>query len=149
MVTEWFREYVKWAVHDIPDPNDTDPLRYAILTGLVEVLAFGFNQLVSIDLPRGSPAVIHNFEILAAQPKKFEIPPEWALKVAPLAEKVFVPNEKGWNNTANTLFGSSIYTSNCIASFTWSDSNLKYAVGSLLKTRIPSHTFEWYRCRYQ
>ena len=95
METNWFRENVKWAVHDIPDPKDADPLRYAILAGLVEVLVFGFNYVVNLGLPRGSPAVISNFEILAAQPKKFDTPPEWALKVAPLAEKVFVPNEKG------------------------------------------------------
>ena len=90
---EWFRENAKWAVHDIPDPKDTDPLRYAILAGLTEVLAFGFNWLVNQGLPRG--LLIYSSEILAAQPKEFETPPEWALKVAPLAEKVFVPNEKG------------------------------------------------------
>lgn len=93
--TEWFQHCAHWAVYDIPDPKDTDPLRYAILAGLTEILCVGFNRVIAIGKPRGSPFVVQTFEELATQPKRFETLPEWALKVAPLPEKVFVPNKEG------------------------------------------------------
>ncbi|KIM75502.1 hypothetical protein PILCRDRAFT_13577 [Piloderma croceum F 1598] len=76
-------------VHAIPDP-----LRYAILAGLTEVLCLSFNRLIRRGLPRYAPPIIGNFEVLAAQPRMIETRPEWALNMASLTEKVFVPNNE-------------------------------------------------------
>jgi hypothetical protein len=89
--TEWFRQCAHWAVHDIPDPKDTDPLRYAILAGLTEILCVSFNCLIAMGIPRSRDY----FFVRSSEPKRFESLPEWALKVAPLPQKAFVPNKEG------------------------------------------------------
>jgi hypothetical protein len=94
---EWFWYRHQWLVHAIPDPEDPDPLRYAILAGLTEILCLSFNRLIRRGLPRNAPPIIGNFEVLAAQPRVIETRPEWALNIVPLTEKVFVPNNEGQN----------------------------------------------------
>jgi len=93
--TGWFENNAHWAIQDIPDPKDTDPLRYAILAGLTEILCVGFNRVIATGVPRDTPFIVRSFEELAAKPKKFESLPQWALNVASLPEKVFVPNKEG------------------------------------------------------
>jgi hypothetical protein len=64
----WFWYRHQWLVHAIPDP-----LRYAILDGLTEIL------------------LLLSATVLAAEPRVIETRPEWALNMASLIEKVFVP----------------------------------------------------------
>lgn len=55
-----------WRVEDIPDPRDSDPLRYAIVAGIVETLAESFTWRQkgglrrdgSIDFDPDAPAVL-------------------------------------------------------------------------------------------
>ena len=87
-------EQPSWAVFNIPDPMDhADPLRYAILAVLTKLMCVAFNRRVDHGLPRDAPAIIEDFEEIAARPKVYERPPEWALRVPPLAIMVFVPDE--------------------------------------------------------
>lgn len=92
---EWFWHRHDWQVHAIPDPSDTDPLRYALLGGLTEILCQSFNRLINLGLPRDSPPIVEDFAALAARPKVLECPPEWLANIQPLPEPVFVPNGKG------------------------------------------------------
>lgn len=81
-----------WAVGDIPDPQDPDPERYAILAVLPYYLAHAFNRLIQRGLPRGCPAIITSMEEeteLRDRSKVLEEEPEW-VKNVPRLEKVLV-----------------------------------------------------------
>jgi hypothetical protein len=84
-----------WAVSALPDPEDPDPLRYAILAVLTRLMCDAFNRRVDVGLPRDAPAIVSDFAALAARPKVYEQPPAWAGRVPPLSERVFIPDEKG------------------------------------------------------
>jgi hypothetical protein len=85
-----------WAIADIPDPADyADPARYAVLAVLTKLMCAAFNRRVDFGLPRDAPAIIEDFTEVAARPKVYEQPPEWAMRVQPLKETLFVPDEMG------------------------------------------------------
>ncbi|KAK7468299.1 hypothetical protein VKT23_002813 [Stygiomarasmius scandens] len=84
-----------WPIYSLPDPADTDPLRYAILAVLTRLMCDSFNRRIGLGLPRDAPAIIEDFEELEARPKVYEEPPEWAERVRALPEKVFIPNAEG------------------------------------------------------
>ncbi|KAE8373552.1 hypothetical protein BDV26DRAFT_285021 [Aspergillus bertholletiae] len=48
----WHQVRRSWAVHRIPDPNDSDPIRYAILASIAEELADAFNWRLGLELRR-------------------------------------------------------------------------------------------------
>lgn len=50
--TEYFWYQSRWALYDIPDPADPDPIRYALLASLVEELVTAFNWRLSLGLRR-------------------------------------------------------------------------------------------------
>ncbi|KAF7596202.1 hypothetical protein BBP40_002734 [Aspergillus hancockii] len=50
--TEYFWYQPKWSLQGICDPQDTDPVRYAILACLVEELVVAFNWRLSLGLRR-------------------------------------------------------------------------------------------------
>lgn len=43
----------RWLVSEIPDPQDSDPIRYAILASLAEKLAEAFNWKLELGIRRG------------------------------------------------------------------------------------------------
>jgi hypothetical protein len=45
----------------IPDPQDKNPQRYAILTVLTMLMARAFNHLIAKGLPRNAPSIIQDF----------------------------------------------------------------------------------------
>lgn len=93
---EYFcRERSYWRVCDIPNPSDSDPLRYAVLGVITKLMCISFNRRIDLGLPRDAPAIIEDFEELAARPRVHECPPPWALNVRPLEERVFIPDENG------------------------------------------------------
>ncbi|CAI7668938.1 unnamed protein product [Penicillium pancosmium] len=47
-----------WAIHRIPDPQDQDPVRYAILSCIAEELALAFNWRMSLGMRREKIAPI-------------------------------------------------------------------------------------------
>jgi hypothetical protein len=78
---EYFNRQHTWAVADIPDPADPDPVRYAILAVLTKLMCTAFNGRIEMGLPRDTPAIIMDWDELAARPKVLEHPPSWALAV--------------------------------------------------------------------
>ncbi|GBE86391.1 hypothetical protein SCP_0902700 [Sparassis crispa] len=84
-----------WSVFDLPDPVDTDPVRYAALAVLTRLMCDAFNRRIGLGLPRDAPAIILDFEELQARPKVYEQPPEWAQRVPALQERVFIPDAQG------------------------------------------------------
>jgi hypothetical protein len=48
----WYQSRNRWALHLIADPEDPDPVRYAILACLVEELVCAFNWRLSLGMRR-------------------------------------------------------------------------------------------------
>ncbi|KAI1409320.1 hypothetical protein F5Y13DRAFT_92261 [Hypoxylon sp. FL1857] len=95
---EFFFNQPSWAVAAIPDPEDTDPERYAILSVLPYYLVKAFNRLIERGLPRGSPAIIAGDEAereLRAKAVVLEEEPAWVSKVPPLTETLTIPTLSG------------------------------------------------------
>ncbi|XP_006461530.1 hypothetical protein AGABI2DRAFT_118409 [Agaricus bisporus var. bisporus H97] len=91
----WHR--ADWPVRDFPDPQDPDPIRYAVLTSIAEDMAKAFNRKIRIGLRRGirhisADMARANFAAKDID-KPFEEAPPWAANVPALPEWVFL--EKG------------------------------------------------------
>ncbi|KAK7042425.1 hypothetical protein R3P38DRAFT_2890416 [Favolaschia claudopus] len=84
----WFHQQAHWRLADVPDPEDPDPTRYAILASLVEDLVDSFNYKIKLGLRRGitfeNPWLIKDFKDDADPPS--ESPPLWTSRVGPLTE---------------------------------------------------------------
>ncbi|KZT08289.1 uncharacterized protein LAESUDRAFT_742646 [Laetiporus sulphureus 93-53] len=53
--TQYFLSHIgpEWKLENLPDPQDPDPVRYAVLAGLVETMVLSFNERYSeMKLPR-------------------------------------------------------------------------------------------------
>lgn len=90
----WFHDQVDWRIADIPDPQDPDPIRYAILACLAEALEVSFNHKIKHGLRRGitdkKPLLIFEFQKDPNPP--LEKAPDWCSKVGPLSQRlVLVP----------------------------------------------------------
>ncbi|KAF9267943.1 hypothetical protein L218DRAFT_955113 [Marasmius fiardii PR-910] len=92
---EYFCLHQNWSISSLPDPEDSDPLRYAMLAVLTRLMCDAFNRRIELGIPRDAPAIIEDFSELAARTKVYEEPPEWAKQVQALPEKVFIPNLEG------------------------------------------------------
>jgi hypothetical protein len=46
----------RWQLSQMPDPNDDDPIRYAILASLIEALVDAFNWRMELGIRRGAYA---------------------------------------------------------------------------------------------
>ncbi|KAF8335374.1 uncharacterized protein EI90DRAFT_3048094 [Cantharellus anzutake] len=87
-----------WAVSSLPDPayaDDADPVRLAVLAVLTQLMCAAFNRRIATGLPRDAPAIVLDFSELEARPKVFEETPDWAKRVRPLDEKIYIPNKDG------------------------------------------------------
>jgi hypothetical protein len=84
----YFGEQPKWKLKDIPNPEDPDPRRQAILASLVETLVQSFNYKIFMGLRRGitrrKPWLIERFQREENPP--YEQAPEWTSLVGPLPE---------------------------------------------------------------
>jgi hypothetical protein len=78
---EYFCHQYTWSVAAIPDPRDPDKLRYAILAVLTRLLCQAFNKNIALGLPRNTPPVDFDWDIVLAQPRILETMPDWATKV--------------------------------------------------------------------
>ena len=94
---EYFWNMHKWAVSAIPDPQDPDPARYAILSVIPSLLVQAFNRNISIGLPRDAPATITDMEELERKPKILESEPTWCKAVPQLEHVLSIPSEEGEN----------------------------------------------------
>ncbi|EUC67363.1 DNA-binding protein, putative [Rhizoctonia solani AG-3 Rhs1AP] len=77
--SQYFWRHNDWAIHDIPDPRDPDPVRYAMLASIVEELVDAFNYKVGLGLRRG--AAIYDRAAANEEAPSFEVCPEWASQV--------------------------------------------------------------------
>ena len=91
---EYFFRRHDWAVHDIPDPIDPDPKRYAILACIPCLLVDAFNHNIDLGLPRDAPAIMTDDEIaeVRSRPKVHERVPDWTSKVAALEQTLVLPH---------------------------------------------------------
>lgn len=94
---EYFWNRDKWKVCEIPDPNDPEPERYAIVSAIPFILVTAFNNLISRGMPRDAPSIMTSDEL--DQAKQREIKPEtvpaWAENAPPLGETLVIPNKDG------------------------------------------------------
>ncbi|KAL9102765.1 MAG: hypothetical protein Q9163_002127 [Psora crenata] len=93
---EYFFRKHQWPVHEIPDPRDDNPERYAVLSCIPALLVDAFNRNIKLGLPRNAPAVMNDDEIDEVQlkPKWYECVPDWANRVPPLTETLRLPHHK-------------------------------------------------------
>ncbi|KAG8691517.1 hypothetical protein FRC09_011598 [Ceratobasidium sp. 395] len=85
----YFWRHGDWPIHNIPDPKDPDPIRYAVLASLVEELVDAFNFKIELGLRRG--VELHEVDHLALaqqQNRPLETCPAWALRVPALEQQV-------------------------------------------------------------
>lgn len=92
---EYFFNRSDWSVSAIPDPQDPNPARYAILSVLPHLLVPAFNRLISRGLPRDAPAIIVDFEEQEKRPRILEEVPAWCERVPPMDHTLVIPSEAG------------------------------------------------------
>jgi hypothetical protein len=102
---EFFFNQPSWPVSAIPDPEDPDAERYAILAVLPYYLVTAFNRLIERGLPRGSPAIIapEMEENLKAQKIALEEEPSWVREVPKLQQRLVIPDEFGEEPKEETM----------------------------------------------
>ena len=54
---EYFWNQRAWSVHEIPDPHDPEPERYAVVSAVPYLLVAAFNNLIDKGLPRDAPGI--------------------------------------------------------------------------------------------
>lgn len=85
----YFWRHSNWPLRDIPDPQDPDPVQYAILASLVEEMVDAFNFRIGLGLRRGVEIYESDYQALAREENKpYEVCPEWALQVPALDDLV-------------------------------------------------------------
>ncbi|KAJ7187155.1 hypothetical protein C8R46DRAFT_285219 [Mycena filopes] len=90
-----FHRQAHWRLADMPDPQDPDPVRYAILASLMEDLVDSFNYKIKMGLRRGitidEPWLIGDFKKDPNPP--FESAPSWVKAVGPLTDFLQLSSE--------------------------------------------------------
>lgn len=74
-----------WPVKDIPDPNDPDPVRYAVLAGIVETMVREWNYKIKLGIRR-KQRFLSRKEIERARDMEdwpLEEAPSWTAHVPP------------------------------------------------------------------
>ena len=90
---EYFFRRAHRLVHEIPDPKDKDPARYATLASIPHLLVDSFNHNVELGLHRDAPTIMTDDEVdeLRARKKVFERVPYWVHTVPPLQHTLRIP----------------------------------------------------------
>ena len=97
---EWFWRQSQWSVHDIPDPQDREPTRYAFLSGVTYLMVRSYNARVKLGLVRDASTLLSMEEVEANRTRPdeervYERVPEWAGKVPPLADLLRIRTHEG------------------------------------------------------
>ncbi|KAI4279697.1 MAG: hypothetical protein L6R38_004975 [Xanthoria sp. 2 TBL-2021] len=97
---EYFCKQRTWAVHDIPDPQDDDPARYAFLACLPALLKAAFNERIKIGLVRDVPAIMspeqaEAYRTAPESSKTYEEEPEWVKHVKPFEQTLYMESHDG------------------------------------------------------
>ncbi|KAL1939875.1 hypothetical protein VTO73DRAFT_9575 [Trametes versicolor] len=110
----------EWRLENVPDPKDPDPVRYAILAGLVEMMALSFNDRFEMGLPRLGEGLAYSFYgKLQKEGREVQVPeehpPAWAAGVPPVPGPLVVLRKDGEKTCArpwldrNVLLGGAGY----------------------------------------
>ncbi|PGG99754.1 hypothetical protein AJ80_09298 [Polytolypa hystricis UAMH7299] len=85
--TFFFQNRRSWGIHQILDPCDPDPIRYALLACVVEVLVDSFNWRLSIGMRRDRNHV-HRDSSNPHPPYDQEVAPPWTKHVPPIDKRM-------------------------------------------------------------
>lgn len=110
----------EWRLENVPDPKDPDPIRYAILAGLVEMMAVAFNDRLELGLPRLGEGLSYMFYgKLQEEGRKVQVPeerpPAWAANVGAVPGPLVVLRKDGYETGGhawqkrNVLLGGAGY----------------------------------------
>lgn len=82
----------EWAVKDIPDPHDPDPVRYAVLAGVAESLADSINYRLDLGLTRTGNPDHPEFRPATEEEKVSlkEYQPDWAIHAPPCSRRILI-----------------------------------------------------------
>lgn len=86
--TEYFFFRPDWKLRDIPDPKDSDPLRYATIASIVEELHEAVNWRLSLGLRRNHEHVDREEDGDPWPPFTPEDLPDWTRKVRPIDKEL-------------------------------------------------------------
>ena len=92
-IEQFFRRH-EWVLHDIPDPQDSNPERYAVLACIPHLLIAAFNRNIKLGLARDAPAIMTQDYIdeMMKQPRKYEDVPDWVYSVPRLKLPLLLPS---------------------------------------------------------
>lgn len=79
----WHQASKKWSLASIPDPQDTNPVRYAMLASIVEELVKAFNWRLSNGQRRDKKHVVRT-TANPHPPYVPEVAPAWTASVPPI-----------------------------------------------------------------
>ena len=82
----WHRGESRWATRNLKDPQDSDPVRYAVLASLTEVLVNSFNWRLELGLRRDGPTVERDDNEDDHVDFEREVIPAWTQKVPSLPQ---------------------------------------------------------------
>ncbi|KAJ9213030.1 hypothetical protein DTO166G4_5360 [Paecilomyces variotii] len=94
---EYFFARPDWKLQDIPDPRDSNPLRYAVIACIVEELQQAINWRLSLGLRRNGEHVYRDQNDDPLPPFLPEDLPGWTKNVAPIDKELLrqsVPPDK-------------------------------------------------------
>lgn len=84
----WRRPEDKWSLDKIPDPEDDDPVRYAVLASLLEAMVDAFNWRLELGLRRGGRRWVERGDDGTPAPFIPEIMPAWVGRVPALVDRL-------------------------------------------------------------
>ncbi|KAF9013785.1 hypothetical protein BDZ89DRAFT_1076791 [Hymenopellis radicata] len=93
----WNRQ--EWSLADWPDPQDSDPVRYTVLAGIMEMLVEAFNWRMDLGFCRDRERYRKKTRSERCIPEgPPECVPAWAAKVPPADKRVmlFKPGTEDW-----------------------------------------------------
>ncbi|CAE6457222.1 unnamed protein product [Rhizoctonia solani] len=82
---QYFWHHKDWSIRNVPDPRDSDPVRYAMLASIVEELVDAFNFKLELGLRRG--IAVYDREVVNEE-VPLEVRPEWVSYVGRLDDLV-------------------------------------------------------------
>lgn len=93
-----------WPLSEMPDPQDPDPTRYAMLAAVVQSLLLSYNERLDLCHMRGYGEIVAAYQAQTGtrrrlQPQPHERLPDWVERVPPLAERLVLKRPDGRPST--------------------------------------------------
>ncbi|TGO25168.1 hypothetical protein BPAE_0086g00330 [Botrytis paeoniae] len=91
----WYQSTEKWSLSSIPDPKDTDPVRYAVIACIVEELVRAFNWRLALGMRRNGKHIRRKNESDPCPPYTPVVGPDWTRSVPPIEQDMLkeLPSE--------------------------------------------------------